>query len=227
MPKLPVGPGLDPKSKDEIESSYEISQDQLTNAKIFTNREGYIKTLPSNIKFLELGVAWGYSAKLVCEATSPAQVDLLDWFNQDLRCWSWRKFGSCQCGGFKHEMLYTPETHEEYIKKEFYKYNAKTIKADAREGLKQIQDKYDYIYIDVTNERETIREILSHMNRLTTAGSIVGLNDYLIYDGVIEDKAYGTFQSVNEFLLVNKNWSVDALALHPLGFYDIYLKRTY
>jgi hypothetical protein len=56
---------------------------------------------------------------------------------------------------------------------------------------------------------------------------IIGLNDYLIYDGIIEDKPYATFQVVNEFLRYNSNWSVDAIALHALGFYDIYIKKDY
>jgi len=56
-------------------------------------------------------------------------------------------------------------------------------------------------------------------------GGIIGMNDYIIYDGIIEDKPYGTFQTVNEFLSANKNWSVDAIALHNLGFYDIYIKK--
>jgi hypothetical protein len=37
--------------------------------------------------------------------------------------------------------------------------------------------------------------------------------------------AYSTFNVVNEFLMHNKNWHVDGLALHSLGFYDIYIKR--
>jgi len=51
------------------------------------------------------------------------------------------------------------------------------------------------------------------------------LNDYLIYDGIIEDRPYATFQVVNEFLHKNNNWIVDAIALHTLGFYDIYIKK--
>jgi hypothetical protein len=61
---------------------------------------------------------------------------------------------------------------------------------------------------------------------LVDVGGIIGLNDYLIYDGIIEDMPYGTFQTVNEFLDKNKNWEVDGLALHNLGFYDIYIRRV-
>jgi hypothetical protein len=59
----------------------------------------------------------------------------------------------------------------------------------------------------------------------TKVGSIIGLNDYTIYDGIIGDVPYSTFNVVNEFLWNNKNWHVDGLALHSLGFYDIYIKR--
>jgi hypothetical protein len=62
------------------------------------------------------------------------------------------------------------------------------------------------------------------VKNMVKPGGIIGLNDYLIYDGIIEDVPYGTYQSVNEFLFFNKNWSVDAIALHSLGFYDIYLR---
>jgi hypothetical protein len=57
-------------------------------------------------------------------------------------------------------------------------------------------------------------------------GGTIGLNDYLIYDGIIEDVPYGTFQTVNEFLFKNKDWEVEALALHNLGFYDIYIRKA-
>jgi hypothetical protein len=107
----------------------------------------------------------------------------------------------------------------------FSKYdNVRTIKGYAPEILPN-ENGYDYIYIDMTNDRVQIREVLKKVSNMVKAGGVVGLNDYLIYDGIIEDAPYGTFQSVNEFLFYNKNWSVDAIALHPVGFYDIYLRR--
>ena len=88
-----------------------------------------------------------------------------------------------------------------------------------------IEDKYDLIYIDIGNGRKDTQTALKYSAELVDIGGVVGLNDYLIYDGVIEDQPYGTFQTVNEFLFNNKNWSVDGIALHNLGFYDIYLRR--
>jgi hypothetical protein len=213
-------------SDNEIEDSPKISQDQLNNAKLFSSREEYAKSLPKGISYLEIGVAWGYSAEMFISTTQASESDLLDLYNQDLKCWSWRKFGSCQCEGMKHELLYTPENHEQYIKDKFKKYKSKTIKGDCVKILPTINKKYDFIYIDISNERLATRRTLELCSNLVNVGGIIGLNDYLIYDGIIEDMPYGTFQTVNEFLDKNKNWEVDALALHNLGFYDIYLRKA-
>ncbi len=233
MPRKPVRPLEDDRplqNDDEIDCSFLVPQAQLANAKIFTNRETYVKTLPKNIRYLEVGVAWGYYADLVIESTNPISVDLIDKFDQDLRCWSWRKFGECKCDGFKHEELYTPETHIYYIKDKYKNIkNFEAIEADSVYYLPRLEGKkeYDYIYLDITNFRHEIRPTLHAASKLVPVGGIIGLNDYLIYDGIIEDMPYATYQVTNEFLLKNSNWVVDAIALHPLGFYDIYIKRIY
>jgi len=228
LPKKPVGQfGFNEILKlpaDQIESAHQIEQSQLDSAKIYSNREEYIKTIPQNSDYMELGVAWGYYSDLVAKQIEPKSIDLVDWYNQDLKCWSWRKFGSCQCQP-KHELLYTPETHQEYIANKFSLYNnVNIIKGHVPDILDSISKKYDYIYIDITNERQIIRDTLNKVKNMVKSGGIIGLNDYLIYDGIIEDMPYGTYQSVNEFLFFNPAWSVDAIALHPVGFYDIYLR---
>ena len=100
------------------------------------------------------------------------------------------------------------------------------MKGDALYLLPTLNNKYDFIYIDISNEREITRKVLSMASNLTPVNGIIGLNDYLIYDGIIEDQPYGTFQTVNEFLEKNNDWSVDAIALHNLGFYDIYIRKN-
>jgi hypothetical protein len=123
-------------------------------------------------------------------------------------------------------MKYTPETHEPYIKELFSKYNnVSTLKGNAVDILPGINKEYDYIYIDISNKRNQTRKVLNLSAGLVPIGGIIGMNDYLIFDGIIEEAPYGTYQTVNEFLHKNKNWSVTALALHNLGFYDIYIKR--
>jgi hypothetical protein len=233
MPRRPTPPlGLDEYkafSSDQIEDSEKISQDQLNSAKIFHSREEYAKNFKKDIRYLEVGVAWGYSAQMFIDATNAKSADLVDWFDQDLRCWSWRKFGSCQCDGMKHELLYTPVTHESYVIDKFKEYkNIKTYKGEAKKILPELIDagkEYDLIYIDISNYRHTTRDALRNSAKMIPVGGVIGMNDYLIYDGIIEEEPYGTFQTVNEFLQYNKNWVVDAIALHNLGFYDIYIRR--
>jgi len=227
MPKIPTG-YLSPSSNTNfedtfVESAMEISPHQLANAKVLTNRESFIKYLPEGLRYLEIGVAWGYFTDLVC-TKNPSLLHLMDTYDQDLKCWSWRKFGECKCDNYKHELLYLPETHEQYIKEKYADFDVKTIKARAPEQIPQSQE-YDFIYIDFINDRIEIRESLKKCSKLVPVGGIIGLNDYIIYDGVIEDKLYGTFQAVNEFLFYNKDWEVAFFALHPLGFYDIYLRK--
>lgn len=231
MPRRPVRMLNQGESKsfaeNEIEDSPKINQSQLNNAKLFSSREEYAKSLPKGIRYVEFGVAWGYSAQLFIDSAKASNAVLVDLYNQDLKCWSWRKFGSCQCEGMKHELLYTPETHQQYIIDKFsYHPGVITMKGDATNVAKQLQQKYDFVYIDVSNDRIQTRELLKESSNLVEVGGIVGLNDYLIYDGVIEDSPYGTFQTVNEFLSLNPGWEVDAMALHNLGFYDIYLRKV-
>jgi hypothetical protein len=211
----------------EIESGRPLSQDQLKDARVFASREEYAKQLPKGMKWMEIGVAWGYYSDYVCSVADPRETHLSDTYDQDLKCWSWRKFGECKCNNQKHEMLYTPDTHEQYIINKFSKYNnVKTIKGYAPYSLPKDND-YDYIYLDTGNERYEITGLAEAAHKLVKVGGLLGFNDYLIYDGIIEDQPYGTFQAVNEFLHFNKNWSLDAIALHPVGFYDAYLRKNY
>ena len=174
MSKKPVGQFEFDKivslSNNEVENSHLIDQKQLLLAKIYTNREEYIKTVPLNSDYMELGVAWGYYSKLIADLRSPKSIDLVDWYNQDLKCWSWRKFGECQCQP-KHELLYTPETHQEYIIDKFSKYkNVNVIKGSVPGMLDSIDKQYDYVYVDITNERQIIRETLNKLKNMIKPG---------------------------------------------------------
>lgn len=216
-------------NKNEIEDPYQLRQEQVETAKIVISREEYIKGLKKNLRYMEIGVAWGYYSEIVCETANPSLTDLVCRYDQDMKCWSWRRFGECQCNP-KHTYDFTADEAEDFIQKKFAKYNnVTTYKGEAESILPDFigNKEYDYIYIDMHNGRKATREVLSLASKLVPVGGIVGLNDYLIFDGIIDGVPYGTFQSVNEFLHFNKNWSVDALALHKLGFYDIYLRKDY
>jgi hypothetical protein len=202
---------------NEMEIAFSISQIQLNNAKLFNSKYEYAKTLNKNIAYLEVGVGWGESAKMFIDTTNAKSADLLDLYNN--------AEGTREPGGFAPQNSLM--THEEYIKDKFaYHPNVNTIKGDMREIFFTLDKKYDLILFDAETDRFLIRNLLMHSSKIINIGGIVGLTSYMNYDAVHYDIHVGIYQSVNEFLHFNKNWSVDAIVLHNLGFHEIYIKRN-
>ena len=201
----------------EIEVARHISQDQLNSAKLFTSKYEYAKTLNKNISYLEIGVGWGDSAHMFINETEAASADLVDFYDN--------------AKGVRHPGGNAPEdssiTHEQHIKNKFsYHPNVNTIKGDGSDVLPNLDKKYDLILLDIGRERLMIRKLISDSARLTNIGGVVGLTSYINYDSIMYEGHVGIYQSVNEFLYFNKNWSVDAMVLHDLGLHDIYIKRN-
>lgn len=202
---------------NEMEKAYPISQDQLNGAKLFTSREEYAKTLKKNISYLEAGVAWGNSAKMFIDTANAISADLLDLYNNAA--------GTREPGG----LAPTDDsiTHEQHIKNKFaYHPNVRTIKGDIKDVYHTINKNYDLIFFDMETERLLVRNLLLHFSKLVNIEGVIGFTSYINYDAIHYEMPVGIFQSVNEFLYFNHNWSVDAIVLHNLGFHDIYIKRN-
>jgi hypothetical protein len=201
----------------EVEMAIHISQDQLNSARLFTSKYEYAKTLNKNIDYLEVGVGWGNSAKMFIDTTNANSADLLDFYNN--------ADGTRVPGG--EDPGINAESHEEYIKNKFsYHPNVNTIKGDMREIFFELNKKYDFILFDGDTDRILIRNLLKHASTLVNPGGVIGFTSYLVYDAVHYDRHPGVYQSVNEFLHLNKNWFVDGIVLHDLGFHEIYIKRS-
>ncbi len=201
---------------DEIENALPISQDQLSKAKLFSSKKEYAKTLNKNISYLEVGVAWGYSAQMFIDLTNAKNADLLDLYNGASNI--------LETGGPPPQD--NLETHEQYIKNKFsYHPDVNTIKGDALNILPTLNKKYDLIYIDIMRDRFSTRKLLSYCSKLTNIDGVMGLTSYMNYDATLYNEPCGVYQSVNEFLHFNKNWSVDSIVLNNLGFHDIYIKK--
>lgn len=200
----------------EIEEALPISQSQLDGGKIFSSRTEYAKTLNKDISYLEVGVAWGYSAKMFIDTTNAKSADLLDHYDN--------AFGVVGTGGPAPQDSLIE--HEQYIKNKFSDHpNVNTIKGDAKEILPNLNKKYDFIFLDIDRGRFITRKLISDSSKLINIGGVIGLTSYMNYDNIIYEGHVGIYQSVNEFLYLNKNWSVDGLVLNTLGFHEIYIKR--
>lgn len=203
---------------DEIELALNIPQNKLNNTKLFNSKYEYAKTLNKNISYLEVGVAWGHSAKMFIDTTNAKSADLLDLYNN--------ASGILQPGGPAPENDFL--THEQYIKNKFsYHPNVNTIKGDVRDILPTLNKKYDLILLDMEGDRFLIRKLLLICSKLINVNGIIGLTSYINYDSILYEGPVGVYQSVNEFLYFNENWSVDALILNNLGFHDIYIKKNF
>lgn len=201
----------------EMELAIPISQDQLNGARIFTSKYEYAKTLKKNIAYLEVGVGWGNSAKMFIDTTNAKSADLLDFYDN--------AEGTRVPGGADPGI--NSATHEEYIKNKLsYHPNINTIKGDMREIFFTLDKAYDLILFDADQDRLLVRKLLIHSSKLININGVVGFTSYMNYDAVHYDHHVGVYQGVNEFLNVNKNWSVDAIVLHDLGFHEIYIKRN-
>jgi hypothetical protein len=201
----------------EVETAIQISQDQLNGARLFTSKYEYAKTLNKNIDYLEVGVGWGNSAKMFIDTTNAKSADLLDFYNN--------ADGTRVPGG--EDPGITSESHEEYIKNKFsYHPNVNTIKGNMREVFFELNKKYDFILFDGDTDRILVRKLLKHASKLINPNGVIGFTSYLVYDAIHYDRHPGVYQSVNEFLHLNKDWHVDGIVLHDLGFHEIYIKRN-
>jgi hypothetical protein len=201
----------------EVETAIHISQDQLDGARLFTSKYEYAKTLDKNINYLEVGVGWGNSAQMFIDITNAKSADLLDFYNN--------ADGTRVPGG--EDPGINAESHEEYIKNKFsYHPNINTIKGNMRDIFFTLNKKYDFILFDADTDRILIRNLLKHASKLINLNGVIGFTSYLVYDAVHYDRHPGVYQSVNEFLHLNKNWSVDGIVLHDLGFHEIYIKKN-
>lgn len=201
---------------NEIEKARQISQSQLNNAKLFSSRYDYANTIKKHISYLEVGVGWGHSAQMFIDATDASSADLVDLYKGAP--------GIMFSGGSEPEDASV--VHEQHIKNKFsYRSNVNTIKGNARDIVPALNKKYDLIFLDMEGERFLIRKLLLHCSKLINDGGIIGLTSYTNHS-LLYEKNTGVYQSVNEFLYFNGDWSVDALVFNELALNDIYIKKS-
>lgn len=199
-----------------------IPQDQLLEAKLYSDRLTFIDVLPKNISFLEVGTLGGDFAIEVIKRTQPSKTILVDPFGttDDF---------SRQYGGARWDK---EEDHYFFVKNRFKDMPNVKIYEGTYESfcLENKSDTFDFIYIDYEHSiRATDQAIGLSMQRLNPGG-IIGFNDYCQFanPNTFSDKElkrYGVVDSINYFLRNHKDWYVYAFAFNEELASDIYLKR--
>jgi hypothetical protein len=199
-----------------------IPQKQLENAKLYSSRYEFIKTLPKKIKFLEAGVLAGDFALEVIKACSPSKSVLVDPYD-DID-WHAPEYGGPRWDG--------KENHFDFVCKRFAQPEVKEmsdieiVKGAYKSFCMENNESFDFLYMDYHTSEESITEqIKLSIPRLNKNG-ILGFNDYNIYVNQTKTgEKMGVVRAINVFLIQNPEWYVHAFALNDNLTSDIYLKK--
>lgn len=186
-----------------------ISQKQLNNAKLFTNKEEFAKHIPKGSGVLEIGTLAGDYAEVLIKEIQPKYIDLVDVFKAN----DWP-----DCNRFDKN------THFSFVKNRFKNVENITYHAGYSDDILPILDKkFDYIYIDANHDYDHCKSDLINSLPLLNDGGIIGFNDYIVDQDHGVD--YGVIEVVCEFLHQNQDWEVIAFALQENMYADIYIKK--
>lgn len=186
-----------------------ISQDQLNNAKLYTDKSEFAKHIPKGSRILEIGTLAGDYAEVLIREVKPASIDLVDVF----QAYDWP-----DCNRFNKT------NHFDFVKNRFKDVKNITYhKGYSEKIMPTLDKKFDYIYIDANHDYEHCKADLINALALLEDDGIIGFNDYIVDQDHGVD--YGVIEVVCEFLNENKDWEVIGFALQENMYADIYIKR--
>lgn len=199
-------------ARNDFEMPTALNQKMFADAKLYYDREDFLLNRRAINDYLEIGVLAGDYSDMVIRHLKPMRLDLLDPYDQP----DWNS---------QTNRRFEKDSHYDYVKNKYASMsNVNIIKSGFHRDIPQIDNQYDYIYIDANHSREFMDDVMEFSKNHVVVGGLIGVNDYMIFDH-FSDEYHGTVQSVNNFLITNPNWKVVAYvlgaALHP----DIYLKR--
>lgn len=199
-----------------------IPQDQLSEAKLYSDRFTFIDTLPKNISFLEVGTLGGDFAVEVIKRAQPSKTTLVDPF------WNTDEF-SRQYGVARWDKK---EDHYSFVKNRFKNTPNIEIYKGTYESfcMENKPDTFDFIYIDYEHSVKATNQAIWLSMRRLNPGGILAFNDYCQFANPYthsdkEIKRYGVIDGINHFLRTNKDWYVYAFAFNEELASDIYLKK--
>lgn len=200
-----------------IDENYTISQEQLKNAVVFSNRWDWLNTLPKGISVAEFGVAAGDYSNAILNTVKPKSLYLIDLFDQsDLRLARPNKALRYMEGENLQFIVNKFKNHPEVI----------VLQSDSRTAMPDMISqgiKFDLVYLDTEHDFDLACTELEYATELINENGIIAINDYTHIDD--NGRKYGIIESTNKFLAANKDWEVIGLALERRLYMDVYLRR--
>ena len=193
----------------------------LANACILPKRQDILPLLPVGGVFVEIGVGLGHFSAMIMDICRPELFIGIDIFTIHEAAMSW---------GRPTIEIFNGKTHEEFYRDQFKRAIAtgrmRVIAGDSSESLAKFDDaSIDVAYVDANHAYDFVRNELALLNRKVNGAGWIVLNDYTVGAATGGGfKRYGVIQATHEFM-VEQDWEIMYLALHPTMHCDAALRR--
>jgi hypothetical protein len=190
-------PGAQPLGAHLFGPPVTLPDAALKNARFFADRSAALHALPTGGQVAELGTQAGRYARQILAVNRPDRLHLFDLEFETLRARD-------------------PETAAD-PRVSFHLGDSSTLLAAFPDGH------FAWIYIDGDHSEPGVQRDADCAARKIGAGGLLVFNDYTLWSPM-EMTDYGVLPVVNR-MLVSGDWEVVYLALHPLMYCDIALRR--
>jgi predicted O-methyltransferase YrrM len=193
-----IAPSDTPAEQNALDIGPRIPQSAVSTARVFANRVAALAALPSGGAVAEVGTQAGWFAEQIMAKLAPRELHLFDLEFDTLR-------------GARPALCETP--------------NVRLHLGDSSTELAKLPDKhFDWIYIDGDHVIEGVRRDANVAVSKIKDDGILVFNDYTVWS-ILELVDYGVVPVVNE-LLASGEWEMLYIALHPLMYCDVALRRV-
>lgn len=193
-----------------------LGQEHIAGARLFADRNLMIASFaPRNdLRFAEIGVAYGDFSQVILDSLAPAIFDAYDLFSfQEIPETAKR------LGGKSHAAFYADR-----FRSEMDSGRMRLFVGDSSRELQKASDGfYDMIYIDGDHSYEGVRRDTDVALGKLKRGGILIFNDYTMYDHIAHFP-YGVVHVVND-LCVEQEWRITHFALHNEMFCDVVIQK--
>ena len=192
-------PASSPLGSHLFDVAERIPEDALRTARIFGSRAAALEVLPSGGTVAEVGTQAGHFAQRILDELKPDRLHLFDLEFETLRSSN-------------------PAIASD---------NRVTLhQGDSSTALAELPDQiFDWMYIDGDHKIEGVRRDRDVAVLKLKPDGIMVFNDYTVWSPM-EMTDYGVVPIVNA-MLASGEWEVLYLALHPLMYCDIAIRRRH
>jgi hypothetical protein len=194
----------------------------VANARIVPKRADILPRLPKGGTFVEVGVALGDYSAAIMKIVKPSMFIAMDIFTIHKNKMIWGKPTAQALAGKTHEAFY-----RDRFKEPIDAGRMRVMAGDSAGSLAQLEDgSIDVAYVDADHTYDFVKGELALLNSKVAKTGWIVLNDYTMGNVVSSGfKRFGVIQAVHEFMLT-EHWEMMFLALHPLMYCDVAIRRV-